>query len=399
MPDKFKRFSYGSSVRCYRIFKALLFSLIFVSLSASAHGQEKDILVTADGIGDIVAGAEGQARDVAFEDALRKAVEQAVGTLIESETVVQDSALVSDEILARSAGYVKKYDVISESKSESSYKVTIRALISSEKLSEDLTAIGLLLVRKHKPRIMVIIPERNLGKMVSNPSAETGLIKKFLEKGFTVVDQKQVAKIRYNDSVKAAIAGQPKLAAKIGLQYGAEVLVIGEAFSETVGTVFNGIISSRARIDVKVVKVDTADIMVADGRQASGLDITEGIAGKKAIQNVADEAADYLVDQILDKWKDEAANTTGFEIVVTGANYAQFQDFKSALSSLRWVKGVHQRSFSNNRAVVGVDLKGDSQTFVDTLASKSFNKIFIEIIDSSASRLEVKITSKQQKAL
>ncbi len=369
--------------------------LFYVLSSAAASYGQGDALVTADGIGDIASGSEGKARDAAIEDALRKAVEQAVGTFIQSETVVQNYTVVNDNILARSTGYVKKYDILSESKDGNIYKVKVRAEMSSEKLRDDLAAIGLLMIRKHRPRVMIVIPEQNLGKRVSNPAGETEIIKRFLEKGFKVVDQSQVSKIRDNDKIKAAIEGDTKLAVKIGLQYGAEVIIVGEAFSEPLGNSIAGILSSRARIDARAIKTDSAEIITADGKQASGLDITEVVAGKKAIQQAATELADYLTEQILTKWNDEVTNINSVELAINGITFAQLTELKSHLSkSFRAVKGVHQRSFTGGRAVVEIDLKGDVQALADELAQKTFKGFTVEVTDFSAGRIEASVVKK-----
>ncbi|HEV8539645.1 MAG TPA: hypothetical protein VGQ60_00645, partial [Nitrospiraceae bacterium] len=46
--------------------------------------------VTADGVAGIQGGDKAIARDNAIQDALRKAVEQAVGTMVASETMVEN---------------------------------------------------------------------------------------------------------------------------------------------------------------------------------------------------------------------------------------------------------------------------------------------------------------------
>ncbi|MBI5328752.1 MAG: flagellar assembly protein T N-terminal domain-containing protein [Deltaproteobacteria bacterium] len=373
----------------------ILFSLFI--LPGVVSGQDA-IIVKADGVGDISDGGKGWARDTAIEDALRKAVEQAVGTFIQSETVVKNAILINDEIIARSKGYVQKYDLIWESNDGSLFKVTVEARIASGKLQDDLAGIGLLMVRKHKPRVMVIIPEQHLMKRIPDPAGETEIIKRLLEKGFKVVDQSQVAKIRYNDQVSAAIKGDTSLAIKIGLQYGAEVVIIGEAFSESAGGGLGGMMSCRARVEARAVKTDTGEILVADGKHASGLDITEAIAGKKALQKAGGELADYMTEQILAKWSSDVTNTNSIELVINGISYSQFSQFKSALtSSFRGVKGIHQRSYTGNRGVIEIDLKGDAQTFADELAQKDFKGFNIEVTDFSAGRLELEVVKKNKK--
>ncbi len=59
--------------------------LFFFSLSPLAPGQQVQT-ITAEGVGVVIGGDRAIARDQAINDALRKAVEQAVGTLVSSET-------------------------------------------------------------------------------------------------------------------------------------------------------------------------------------------------------------------------------------------------------------------------------------------------------------------------
>ena len=65
-------------------------------ISVRASEDTKDIL--AEGVGAVVAGNQAKARDEALRDAMRKAIEQAVGTVISSETIVENFQLLSDRI-------------------------------------------------------------------------------------------------------------------------------------------------------------------------------------------------------------------------------------------------------------------------------------------------------------
>jgi len=378
--------------------KVLSILLLFlICLPTLGHSQEV-MVVKARGIGDIIDGQEGMARDIAIQDALRNAVEQAMGTYIKSKTVAQNYQLISDQIFSKTEGYIQKYYIQDETATRTLYKIKIEAYVASHKLQNDLAAIGLLISQKHKPRMMVVIPEQHLArKKVPDPAGETEIIKRLLEKGFKVVDQSQVKKIRYNDQVRAALAGDDKTAAKIGLQYGAEVIIVGEAFSEfaTSGGVLGSLISCRARVEARAIRTDTGEIIAADGKHAPGIDISENIAGKKALQDAGGQLGDYLITQILSKWRSEVVDATSVQLIIIGVDYQQFAKFKMLLKdSMRGVKAIHQRTFSGKRGVLDIDFKGDPQALADELALKDFGDFKVAITNFTSNRLDLEVLKK-----
>ncbi|GAB6160947.1 hypothetical protein JCM12298_01060 [Desulfothermus naphthae] len=371
----------------------IVLSLVFFPIFS--YSQDF-ITVNSEGVGDIIIEkAESRARDVAIEDALRRAVEKAIGTFINSETIVKNSVLISDSIYTQARGYIKEYTILNEVSDGNLYRVSIESHVSKIKIQDDLEALGLLIARKHKPRIMVIIPEYHIHRTIHDPACETEIIKKLLEKGFKVVDQSQVSKIRYNEQIKAGIEGDAKLAAKIGLEYGAEIIIIGEAFSESAGRVVSGFTTCRARVEARAIRTDTAEILVADGKHATDLDIAEVIAGKKACQKAGSELATYFIDQILSKWSSDVTNLTSVNMIINGLNYEQFIKFKHVLiQNIRGIKAIHQRSFTNGRAVVEIDLKGNTQFLSQELILKKINGFNVDVTDFSANRLSINVSVK-----
>jgi hypothetical protein len=76
--------------------------LVFVLSSDTAI---KEVMV--EGVSSIDRGRKDIARDQAIKDALRKAVEQAVGTFISSETVVENYEVLSDRIYSKPRGTLR----------------------------------------------------------------------------------------------------------------------------------------------------------------------------------------------------------------------------------------------------------------------------------------------------
>ena len=98
--------------------------------------------VEAEGQAMVKNGDEPAARDRALEDAQRKAVESAVGTMISAETVMENYQIISDRILAKSSGYIKNYNIVSSGAENGIYKVVIKALVATGNLSSDVDAIS-----------------------------------------------------------------------------------------------------------------------------------------------------------------------------------------------------------------------------------------------------------------
>jgi len=91
---------------------AVLFVLFCVCLS-SFFAQEV-ISVEVRGLGDIVNGKKEVAFDKAVEDALRRALEQAVGTFISQDSLSRNVQLIKDTIFKKSEGFIKTYEIINE---------------------------------------------------------------------------------------------------------------------------------------------------------------------------------------------------------------------------------------------------------------------------------------------
>lgn len=83
--------------------KKLMFACVFfiVLLALLPSFISAGEIIIAEGVAVIVGGNIPGARDKAIDDALRKAVEQAVGTLVSSDTMAENYKVIHDKILAQ----------------------------------------------------------------------------------------------------------------------------------------------------------------------------------------------------------------------------------------------------------------------------------------------------------
>jgi len=125
--------------------------LIVAAMTLPAISQELKI-VASEGVAAIQGNARDIARGAAIEDAQKRAVEQAIGILIDSQTQVENYQLISDKILSQTKVYIKRYTVAGENADSGLLRVSINAEIAFGRLADDLSGIGIPISRAQKLR-------------------------------------------------------------------------------------------------------------------------------------------------------------------------------------------------------------------------------------------------------
>jgi len=237
------------------------------------------------------------------------------------------------------------------------------------------------------PRIAVIVPETHIKagekSVVSDPVGESAIIRKLLEAGFDrVVDKNQIDKIRESDVVKQLIVGDTAAAAALGTQLGVDYILVGEAFSEFVGTVGGGLVSCRSRLDARLIKTDNGQILATNGFTASGADIAEFTASKKSLNSSGEKMGDYMIE----RFRNYAGKTaTGARLTITGvSSFSKVSELEKNLRGLNGVTNVYIREY--NAGVAAIDL--DITVSVQTLANGMSGIKGLEVTEISGSAMK-----------
>ncbi len=365
-------------------------ALALCAFVGSAHSGAFAETITVTGEAAIIEGNIESAKDAALLDAFRKAVERGVGTMIASDTLMENYRIVEDRIFTKARGYVKNWDVLSEYSLGDRYKMDVRCEVSSESIEEDLIALNILQQAKRKPRIMVVMSEQHLWSYVDQPVGETTLISRFLDKEFKVVDQAQSEKVRGGDKMKAALQGDDSAAAWIGLRHGAEIIIVGKAFSETGGKVYR-MESARGSVEARAIRCDTAEIIAAGPAEAGGPDSSEAVAGKKAVRQAASTLADDLISQITKRWSADIAGGSSVQLTISNIGFGGLSAFKKTLEDIEGMQDIQQRSFAGRTAVLDVDYRYDAGRLAETLAATAFSEFTIEIVVVTQNRVEMRV--------
>jgi hypothetical protein len=391
-------------------FALLLLSLLLIVSPVFAQDEEK--VVTAEGVAVVQGTNMDIARDAAVSDAQQKAVEQAIGILIDSQTQVENFQVISDSILSQTKGYIKSYNIVREVKEDNLLRVTITAHVATGKLGNDLSAIGILMGQMHKPRTMILVAEQNIGQEwvawwwysgnISHHAQQTDmaiidntLMDKFVEKGFEMIDHQaasQDIKVTNAYNIQDLSAQQART---LGNQAHAEVVITGKGLAKLYGNVGGGLKSVQADVSLRAVRTDTGQVLATATTHGAAVHISETTAGNDALKKAATDAADQMIPKILAIYSKEVGGTRSVNITVTGLNKTQFVKFKDVLrNQVRGIKGLNERSFQNGVAIMSVDSKNSAQIISDELSLKDFGTFSVEVMSSTANKLELKVVPK-----
>ena len=262
------------------------------------------ISVTMAFSGTVTVVGQGANRQMAINDAKRAAVEQGVGSLIDSKTKMANFEILSDKIYSRASGYVTNYSILSEGKApDGVYTVTIQAEVQTASIKNDLRAIGILMAQIGNPRFMAVyIPETKSSAHRNSRvvrAAEQAINGVFARKGFIVLDKMFINNVYGEIEQAGRIDVDMDDLSALALKYRADLLLVYDVHAaKKVGgqsKYFGGIL---VEIALKAVAPAPADLIA----QKSG-DLyvkTQKVSGSYYDNMQASKAADALGKAVSD---------------------------------------------------------------------------------------------------
>jgi curli biogenesis system outer membrane secretion channel CsgG len=224
-----------------------------------------------------------------------------------------------------------------------------------------------------------------------DPAGETEIVKRFLEHGFYMVDEKQMAKLREEQRFRQA-NNDVALASAIGREFDADIVITGEAFSEFSKNI-NGMMSCRARVEAKAIESSSGRIIAADGLHAAAVDVSEVIAGKAALRNAGGKVADYFITQICNDPRasyDSGAGVAGggavTELVVNNIDFMGSSRMQKALDALEVVTAVEKGSFRDGTTTFLVTHSGSTDQLAEAMLVVA-EEFPLEILELESGRI------------
>lgn len=344
-------------------------------------------IVEAEGVAPIVKDDQIGARTAALADAQKSAVELVVGVYISAKTMVEKAVTIQSNVLAKTEGYITRYDILKEGKDGAFYKVRIKALVKLADINKDLEALGLLVKPEEagNPRVSIIIEEEIDGEVAESGDAETTLFQSLIDLGYPVVESTQLS----DQEVDSALGGESAFYRSIGEKLKIEILIIGNVAATLVTKEgLGGFISYRASANLKAIRCADGKILVTATEVQSGVDITPGIAAAKALKEAAKKGGEKIANDLAARIRQTAVIAVSIEGLSSLQELKKIQNF---LDGLVEVKSTQVRRYAAGKADIDVYQKsGTTQDIAGRLSS--MKNIPVEVQSVTAYDISIKTT-------
>lgn len=338
------------------LFAAACFMLFAATASAA--------MVTTTGQG-------GSERD-ALHDAMRNAIEQQVGVLVDSKTYVQNYKVIHDQIFTHSEGYIKSYSIVNKQYVNAIYSVTIQADVASDILNTDLMnklqKQQVVRANMQDPRVGVIVMEND---GTENSALESKLMKGLANNGFSrIVDMRQIDASVKNRISDAVFEDDMDLAQMLKSQFNADYLVMGyiDKTSDAVSVpgdipFVNSLQNVVVTISIRMLNTNTGEVVYADSFEGQAFDF-----GAKAEQEAMKKASKNIVKELSRSALKKAANPEQhITLIVTNGALGTMSEAYNRISSISGVNGVYVRSTQAGNIQMDVDYYGTAYDLAQAL--------------------------------
>lgn len=350
---------------------------LVAAMAAMCLAQDgQDIAVEAVGYGPNL--------DAAVRAAQRAAVEKGIGQVIQSQTELENFRVKRDLVLTRTVGAVKSFEIKrKEQGPDGAWEVAVAAVVSKAQIREDLLALAVLRSAVGNPRVAVLVRETLVGTPRPDGAVEHQITQSFLSREFKVMQASGALRTQRARDLALALDGDPKVAASIGQELGAEVVVIGSATGTESDLAKNpmfgksGMRSASGTIVLKAYDVQTREILTTVTTDEASIHVNPEVAASTALEKAARKAMEAagtgLVDQLLKVWQHKANNGTTLNVVVRNVpNFASSQIVEEELRT----QAVSAETTRFAEKVLSMDVvwRGTATDFCAALDGRKINK-------------------------
>lgn len=250
------------------------------------------------------------------------------------------------------------------------------------------------------PKVMVMVDEKALGS-VSTSEIETMAVKKLGEKGVETVDQNMVQNNLERIQKAFRGAGDNRAAAAMGREFGADVILLGEAVAKPNAAKIGvtNLRSYNATVTFRAVRVDNS-VNIATASETSTVVAMDDVTGSsRALKAAGAKALGTLVPALVAKWEkptgagEKAGEKVAIEVTVGGMD--QIWKLKNTRVRLKENKksiaSVVQKSYAQGVAIFRVESLLPSEELAEELVMRPPEDLKIQVVEIRPTTLGLRV--------
>ena len=255
----------------------------------------------------------------------------------------------------------------------------------------------------YMPRVMVIVDEKSLGTIATS-EVEAMAVKMLIARNIPVVDQDMVRANVARSQQMLITAGDNRGAAALGTQFGADIVLIGEAVAKPSARRIadTNLRSYQAVATLRAIRTDNSATLASASEDVTQVGLEDVSGSAKALRGAAQKTLDILIPEMLSKWTpgNTAIGAGAFphrvEIVVGGVD--QMWKLKAVRDSLRGrrkeLKNVAQRSYTAGVAEFSMESALPPEELAEALVLSPPEGLSLQVLDIGGGRIQVRAVAK-----
>ncbi|MBN2858333.1 MAG: hypothetical protein JXN63_08020 [Candidatus Delongbacteria bacterium] len=230
---------------------------------------------------------EGMTDDEALTAAKKDALEKSVGVFLSSKAVMENYVTISDNIISKSNGFIKTYEVTDKSSpSEGLVRINISASVTDvvDQLVQDEMALKLLLTEMNLPSFAVVVYDNEGNR---DDFAESSVKKYLLNKGMRLKNFAEGKEPKYDYLLKG----------KTDYNF----MSLGEVYN------IKSMKSLQTSMTLELIDIKEDEIISTQTVSAKKAHISENTAKTMTLTDLGPQIAAYIIKQAVEQWSDRLA--------------------------------------------------------------------------------------------
>lgn len=247
------------------------------------------------------------------------------------------------------------------------------------------------------PKVMLLVDEKSLGTIATS-EVEALAVAKLNEAGVPVADQDMVRSNIKKDQALLKMAGDPRGAAAMGLQYGADVIIIGEAVAKPSARRIaeSNLRTYQAVVTLRAVRTDNSETIASASETASKVGLEDVVGSSQALKAAGELALAALIPKMVKAWETgSGAAKRGAVISLTIGGVDKAWKLKGIREKLRGMEeaivSVEQKSYTAGVATFEIEAVIPAEELSEQLVLNAPEGLKFQVLGVAKAKMDLRV--------